>query len=286
MALAEICHTLNLRDRVISTKYDAFIMGIVNATKDSFWEKSRGGIERALQLIDEGADIIDIGAESTRPGAAYVKAEDEIKAIVPIIEAIRAKSDIAISIDTRKKSVMEAAFNAGADILNDVSALEDDEQMALFAAEKKIPVILMHKRGTPENMQKNASYSNAFNEVDEYLKSRVDFALSSGIAKDKIILDPGIGFGKDLSANLDLIAHASELLGGEYPVLMALSRKTCIGQVTSREVQDRMTGTITADLLSVLSGCSLVRVHDVGETVDSLKILHALKNSGWSVRGA
>ena len=277
-------HTLHLRDRVIETKYDAFVMGIVNATKDSFWEESRGGIERAFKLIDEGADIIDIGAESTRPNAKYVDAADEIKAIVPIVRAIREKSGIAISIDTRKKSVMEAAFNAGADILNDVSALEDDEQMAHFVAEKKIPVILMHKRGTPESMQKNASYTDAFGEVNEYLKTRVAFALENGIAKDKIIIDAGIGFGKDVRANLDLIAHSGELLGGEYPVLMALSRKTCIGEITERDVSGRMVGTVAADLLAMLNGCSLIRVHDVAEAVDSLKILKAVKNAGWSVK--
>ena len=275
---------LNLATRTIKTEYDAFVMGIVNATSDSFWAESRGGLDRALRLIEGGADILDIGAESSRPGAQYKSAEDEIKALVPLIEAIRKKSNIAISIDTRKKSVIEAAYNAGADILNDISALEDDSQIATFAAEKKIPVILMHKRGTPDSMQKNATYCDVIKEVDEYLKKRVEYALASGIAKNKIIIDPGIGFGKDLEANTALIAKCTTLLGGEYRVLMALSRKSCIGEITGKSVEARLAGTIAADLLSVIAGASIIRVHDVDEACDSLKVLHALKKQRWSAK--
>ena len=275
---------LHLSDREISAKNGAFVMGILNATTDSFWEKSRGGAEKAWKLIDDGADIIDIGGESTRPGANYASAEDEIRAILPVIEEIRRKSDIPISVDTRKKSVMEAAFNAGADILNDISALEDDSEMALFAAEKKIPVILMHKRGTPADMQKNPEYSDAFSEVENYLRARVNFALENGISADKIIIDPGIGFGKNLEANMTLIARSGDLLERKYPVLMALSRKSCLGELTGKSVENRLSATISANLLSVLNGASIIRVHDVAEAVDSLKILRALKNAHWSAK--
>ena len=261
----------------METNLPAFVMGIVNATPDSFFDRSRGGAENALRLIDEGADILDIGGESTRPGSDYVPAEEEIKRVVPVIEAVRKHSDIPISVDTRKFSVMKAAFEAGADILNDISALEDDENLAPFCAKENLPVILMHKRGIPTNMQSNTSYSDIFSEVENYLKSRVDFALKAGIKDDKIWLDPGVGFGKDVKGNFELIRRAGSLLGGKYPVLMALSRKSCIGAVTGREVHERLSGTLTADVLSVLHGASMIRVHDVKDAVDSLKILSAVE---------
>ena len=198
--------TLFLKDRIITTEMPAFVMGIVNATPDSFWEGSRGGENIALKLIDEGADIIDIGGESTRPGAAYVPAEEEIRRVIPVIKKIRSVSSVAISIDTRKKEVMEAAVSEGADILNDVSALEDDETIASFAAEKGIPVIC----------------------------------------------------------------------GGTYPVLMALSRKTCIGEMTGKRAEDRLAGTIAANMIAVMSGASVVRVHDVAAAFDSLRVMKAL----------
>ncbi len=268
---------LVLRDKTVETNLPAFVMGIVNATPDSFFDKSRGGAENALRLIDEGADVLDIGGESTRPGSDYVPAEEEIRRVVPVIEAVRKHSDIPISVDTRKFSVMKAAFEAGADILNDISALEDDENLAPFCAKENLPVILMHKRGIPTNMQANTSYSDIFSEVENYLKSRVDFAMKAGIKDDKIWLDPGVGFGKDVKGNFELIRRAGSLLGGKYPVLMALSRKSCIGAVTGREVQERLSGTLTADILSVLHGASMIRVHDVKEAVDSLKILSAVE---------
>lgn len=265
--------TLNLKNRAVTTELPAFVMGIVNATPDSFFDKSRGGLDAALRLIDEGADILDIGGESTRPGSEYVEAEEEIRRVIPVIEGVRKVSDIPISVDTRKFEVMKAAFEAGADILNDISALEDDVRLAPFCAEAGIPVILMHKRGNPSTMQKNTVYENVFDEVNEYLKSRVDFALKEGIAPEKIWLDPGIGFGKNVPDNFELMRRCGELLGGKYPVLMALSRKSCIGEVTGRDVQGRLSGTLTADVLSVLRGASMIRVHDVKEAVDSLKIL-------------
>ncbi len=269
----------SLADRFIETELPAFVMGIVNANGDSFWKESRGGLERAMSLISDGADILDIGGESTRPGSEYVDADEEIRRILPVIEAIRKESDIPISVDTRKYEVMKAAFDAGADILNDISALEDDERLASFAAEKKIPVILMHKRGIPTDMQSNTAYSNVLSDVGKYLSERAEYAISKGIEPSKIIVDPGVGFGKDTKGNFALIKGCGKLCGGKYPVLMALSRKSCIGNVTGREVQDRLSGTITADILSVMSGAFMLRVHDVKETVDSLKILKAWREA-------
>ncbi|MCR5495673.1 MAG: dihydropteroate synthase [Treponema sp.] len=264
---------LQLKDRIVKSELPAFVMGIVNVTPDSFFKDSRGGVERALELIEEGADILDLGAESTRPGSLYISEDEEIERLIPVITEIRKVSDIPISVDTRKKNVMEKAFQAGADILNDISALEDDPLMADFCAKNELPVILMHKKGIPSSMQDNVVSENAFKIVNDYLIQRAEYALSAGIAKDKIILDPGIGFGKDLKANVDLIKNLSSLGNKKYPILMALSRKTCIGQMTGREVEDRLAGTLAADLLSVIRGASMVRVHDVKETVDTLKVL-------------
>lgn len=266
----------NLADREISTELPAFIMGIVNATPDSFYASSRGGIDRALQLIDEGADVLDIGGESTRPGSSYVSEEEEIGRVVPLIRQIRKTSNIPISVDTRKLGVMKAAFEEGADILNDVSALLDQPSLAEFCSQKKLPVILMHKRGIPSTMQNNGDYEDAFMEVDSFLQERAVFAESAGIAKEKIIVDPGIGFGKDLEANIALIKNCGRLCGGKYPVMMALSRKTCIGAITGRKEDERLWGTLAADMIAVQKGASWVRVHDVAATRDSLLLLKAL----------
>lgn len=265
--------TLSLAERSIRTESPAFIMGIVNATPDSFWKGSRGGAGEALRLVDEGADILDIGGESSRPGSAYVDAEEEIRRIVPVIEAVRRHSDCPISVDTRKYAVMKAAYEAGADILNDISALEDDPELGKFAASVKIPVILMHKRGNPDIMQKNTEYVNVFDEVDAYLRARITFAGECGISDDKIIIDPGIGFGKELPANVELIRRCGSLCGGKFPVLMALSRKKCVGEMTGRDIPDRLYGTLAADIFSILAGAGIIRVHDVAAASDSLKVM-------------
>jgi dihydropteroate synthase len=270
---------LILADRIIKTESPAFVMGIVNVTPDSFWKDSRGGAEHAVQLIEEGADVLDIGGESSRPGAEYVSAEEEIGRIIPVIRSIRKNSSIPISVDTRKKQVLEAAVSEGADILNDISALEDDEDIGMYAASVKIPVILMHKRGIPAIMQKNTSYDNVFAEVDTYLTSRASYALSCGISADKLIMDPGIGFGKNLAANVELIRNCGKLCGGKYPVLMALSRKTCIGEMTGQPVDKRLPGTLAADILSVLNGAFMIRVHDVAAAADTIKVMKYLEGT-------
>lgn len=269
--------TLVLPNRIISTPLPAFIMGIVNATPDSFFERSRGGLERALKLIEEGADILDIGGESTRPGAQYVSAEEELSRIIPVVRAVRKVSDIPISVDTRKKVVMEQAFLEGADILNDVSALEDDKALAEFVALKKVTVILMHKRGIPAIMQNNTQYADAVLDVSDYLESRARYAISCGIEKTRIIVDPGIGFGKDVVANSALIKNCGTLCGGDYPVLIGISRKTCIGDMTGHGVDERLYGTVAANVIAIQNGASIVRVHDVIATADTLKVMNYLQ---------
>ena len=255
---------LKLAGRTIKTERKAFVMGILNATPDSFYEDSRGGIERAVKMIEDGADIIDVGAESTRPGSSYIDAEEEMKRLIPVIKEIRKISDIPVSVDTRKKIVMERAFDSGADILNDISALEDDSEMVNFASQKKIPVILMHR---------NAICKRPFEEVNEYLLKRASFAEKNGISSEKIIVDPGIGFNKNLEDNVDLIKNCGKLADGKYKILMALSRKRCMGEITGRSVEESLPATLEANLISVIKGVSLVRVHDVKETIDTLEIL-------------
>ena len=271
---------LNLALKTIKTENPAFVMAIVNADRDSFFAKSRGGFRLAKKHIDEGADIIDVGGESTRPGSGYIDAKEEIKRVVPVIKKIRAYSNIPISVDTRKYDVMSAAYDAGADILNDVSALEDDSRLAKFAAEKKIPVILMHKKGTPRTMANEAVYNDVFLEVSGYLEKRSEFALQNGISSDKIIVDPGIGFGKNKEQNALLIKKAGELCGGKYKVLMALSRKSFFGEVCGRRVQDRLWGTLAANVYSALNGVSMIRVHDTAAALDSMKVIKEILNAG------
>lgn len=269
-----------LKDRTISTERNAFVAGIVNVNNDSFWKGSRGGFSLAKRLILEKADILDIGAESSRPGSKYISEKDELKALIPLIRKIRKFSDIPISVDTRKKNVFEACVQEGADILNDISALEDDRQMARYAGNEKIPVILMHKRKNPDIMQKYTEYEDVFKEVEDYLYSRIQYAVENGIDEDKIIIDPGIGFAKDLHANLVLIKNCGRLCSGKYPLMMALSRKSFLGLLTGKTVDKRLAGTVSANLYSVINGAKFVRVHDVKEAVDSLDVLKGILNAG------
>ncbi|MEE0132607.1 MAG: dihydropteroate synthase [Treponema sp.] len=260
------------------------IMGIVNVTPDSFWKGSRGlghqGAELALKLVEEGADILDLGAESSRPGSEYVGAEEEIRRLIPVIEEIRRYSSVPLSIDTRKKVVMEAAWQQGASIVNDISALEDDPELGVFAAQKGLPVIFMHKQGIPSTMQDNPLSHNALQQVNEYLQQRVQVALSLGIESDKIWLDPGIGFGKDFQANKILVTECGTLCGGKYPVVMGVSRKSFVAQMIGRNSapEDRLAGTLATNMMAVMAGASILRVHDVAATRDMLLVLENLKS--------
>lgn len=275
--------TLLFGKKKIETDIPAFIMGIVNCTPDSFYSQSCGSteysVQRAFDLINEGADVLDLGGESTRPGSSYVEADEEIRRLVPVIKAIRKESSIPISIDTRKYDVMKACLDEGADVLNDISAMEDDERLFDLCAKTEAGVILMHKRGIPSTMQDLTYYDDVFNEVDSYLSKRALLAISKGISKEKIIVDPGIGFGKELEANKTLIAKCGKLCNGEYPVLMALSRKRCIREMTGCTTEDSLYGTLTADIISVQNGASMVRVHDVKPCRDTLMVLKSFSNN-------
>ncbi|MDR0877117.1 MAG: dihydropteroate synthase [Treponema sp.] len=260
------------------------VMGIVNCNDDSFFSPSRArneaAVERALQLVEDGAGIIDFGGESTRPGASYVSAEEELERLIPVIEAFRKRSPVPVSVDTRKAAVARASLAAGADIINDISALEDDPFMAPLCAEKGAAVVLMHKKGTPENMQDKPWYTDAASEVHDYLLQAAARAEHAGIRSSRIILDPGIGFGKRLEDNLHILNRLAEICRSGYPVLVGLSRKTFIGELTGRPVPERLAGTLGANAYSLLKGAKIFRVHDVKETVDLVKVLYGVVSAG------
>jgi dihydropteroate synthase len=257
------------------------IMGIVNVTPDSFSDGGKhlaleAAITHARRLIEEGADILDIGGESTRPGAATVSEQEELDRVLPVIEALRDIS-IPISIDTYKTEVMRAALAAGASLVNDVSALQSEGALEVLA-NTNAAVCLMHKQGAPQNMQQQPHYQEIIPEVSEFLRERITAAEAAGILRERLIVDPGFGFGKTLAHNLALLKNmqAFTLLG--VPVLAGVSRKSMLGAITGREVADRVTSSVAAALIAVQRGAAIVRVHDVRETVDALKVWHAIES--------
>ncbi len=257
------------------------VMAIINRNEDSFFEASRNrsaeeAAEKALQAETDGADIIDIGGESTRPGAAYIDADEEIRRVLPVIRLIRQKSSVPISVDTRKVDVARAALDEGADIINDISALSDDPALAAVCAAAKVRVVLMHKKGVPTTMQDAPFYTDTVSEVAAYLRDAAERAIRAGIEKENIILDPGIGFGKRLLDNAALLRRLEALRAIGYPVLIGLSRKTFIGEITGRDVPDRLAGTLAATAFAVLAGAGIIRAHDVKETVDVIKVITAI----------
>ncbi|MGC8719942.1 MAG: dihydropteroate synthase [Thermodesulforhabdaceae bacterium] len=258
------------------------VMGVLNVTPDSF---SDGGqfyrieraIERAREFIDAGADIIDIGGESTRPFSDPIPLEEELARTIPVIEAIRSFSDIPISIDTTKAEVARRALAAGADIVNDVSALRFDPEMAHVVADSGVPVVLMHMQGTPKTMQQNPHYDCLFGEIISFLQERIQYAVREGIKRDQIIVDPGIGFGKNVTHNLRLIRDLGLLNVLERPILLGLSRKRFIGAVLNRPVEERELGTAVANTVGIMAGAHIVRVHDVAFHMDAIRMADALR---------
>lgn len=275
---------LYLADRIVVSDYSSFVMGIVNCTPDSFSNERIMGpkdwINSALEQIKNGAEILDLGAESTRPGSTYVSEEVELERLIPVLKEIRKVSNIPVSIDTRKYAVMKKCFENGADILNDISAFEDHPKLAELVKETQMPVILMHKKGNPDKMQDApldcVKNGDSFKVVNKYLLQRAKFALKMGIKKEKIIIDPGIGFGKTVEANIDLLRNLHRLGNKKYSVLLGLSRKSFLGAITGRDVHQREIATVCGDLIGVQKGASFIRVHDVKAAVDSLKILDSL----------
>ncbi|HRY08299.1 MAG TPA: dihydropteroate synthase [Hyphomicrobiaceae bacterium] len=259
----------------------ARIMGIVNVTPDSFsdggsFASTRAAIDHAVKLAQEGADILDIGGESTRPGSDAVGLEDEIKRVIPVIEGVRAKTTAKISVDTRKAEVMRRAAAAGADILNDVSALTHDPKALETAAEIGLPVMLMHAQGDPKTMNDNPQYDDVVLDVFDFLEDRIAACEAAGIARDNIVVDPGIGFGKHLHHNVAVLAAMSLYHGLGVPVLLGASRKKLIGQLSKTDgAKERVPGSLAAALSAVAQGVQIVRVHDVAATRQAVDVWQA-----------
>jgi dihydropteroate synthase len=260
-------------------------MGIVNVTPDSFAESGRyatvhSALAHARALLSDGADLIDIGGESTRPGALPVSEQEEIERVLPLIEQLRMECDeraVPISVDTRKPAVMRAAIATGASMINDVGALQASGAIQVVAdSALPVAVCLMHMRGEPATMQQDAFYDDVVGDVVAFLRARTAASLAAGIDRERIVVDPGFGFGKTVEHNLVLLRRLPELVALGYPVLVGLSRKSTIGVLTGRAVGERIAGSIAAALAAVARGAAIVRVHDVRETVDALKIWRAI----------
>ena len=262
----------------------ALVMAILNVTPDSFSDggkylEKNTAINHALEMIDEGADIIDIGGESTRPFSDPVSLKEEISRVVPVIEGIRKESDVCISIDTTKSQVATAALNSGASVINDVSAMEVDQLMVDVALKFDCPLIIMHMKGTPKNMQDDPKYESLISDIKDYLLDRADFIISKGINPKKIVIDPGIGFGKTVENNFEIIKNLNHFTTMNFPVLLGASRKSFIGISLNLPEKDRLEGSLAANIIGLQNGAKIFRVHDVAETNKALIIANKIFNS-------
>jgi dihydropteroate synthase len=258
------------------------LMGIINVTPDSFYDGGKRfdpakAVADGIGLVEAGADIIDVGGESTRPGAPPVSAEEEIQRVLPVVQGLRRTVKIPISIDTYKARVARAALAAGADIVNDISALRFDPEMAALLATEKVPVVLMHMQGTPQTMQAEPRYNNVLREVQDFLEARAIFALETGLERDHIILDPGIGFGKTLDHNLTLLSGLPALAAMGHPLLIGASRKTFIGKILDVKPEERLEGSLAAAVAAVFGGAHIIRAHDVKETWRAVRVADAIR---------
>ncbi len=256
------------------------VMGILNVTPDSFSDGGRfidpdDALRQAERMVADGADILDVGGESTRPGAAAVSLEDELGRVIPVIERLAARFDVPVSIDTSKPEVMRAAVAAGAALINDVNALRAADAIATVA-DLGVPVCLMHMQGEPRTMQRAPQYDDVVADIIEYLGARVAACEEGGIARSRLLLDPGFGFGKTLEHNLALLAGLRDFARLGLPVLVGISRKSMLGALTGREVEDREAASVAAVLMAVERGAAIIRVHDVAPTVDALKVWQAV----------
>ena len=274
----------SFQDWCLNPKRKTLVMGIVNVTPDSF---SDGGkffspevaTNHASKLITQGADIIDIGGESTRPGAKQVSESEELKRVIPVIEKIRTDNPtILISIDTTKASVAKYAVEAGADIINDVSGLSFDNNMAGIVESLNVPIVIMHMKGNPQNMQLNPKYKDIVNEILDFFKIKIKIAIQSGINRSMIILDPGIGFGKTVDHNFELLSRLNEFNVLELPIMIGPSRKSFIGITLDLPPEDRIEGTAAAVSAGVMNGASIVRVHDVKSMKRVVRIIEKVRN--------
>jgi dihydropteroate synthase len=281
--------SLPAADYVIKTRHGTMrlgrrtlLMGIINVTPDSFYDGGKRfdpakAVADGLGFVEAGADMIDIGGESTRPGAPPVSAQEEMQRVLPVVQGLRRMVKIPISIDTYKARVARAALMEGADIVNDISALRFDPEMAALLATQKVPVVLMHMQGTPQTMQAEPRYNNVLREVQDFLEARAGFALEAGLERDNIILDPGIGFGKTLDHNLTLLRGLPALAAMGYPLLIGASRKAFIGKILDLKPEERLEGSLAAAVAAVFGGAHIIRVHDVKETRRAVRVADAIR---------
>ena len=260
---------------------NCLIMGIVNTTPDSFsdggkYNSANKAIDRAYHLLENGADIIDIGGESSRPGAKPVSPAEEIKRISPLLIELAKNTDSTISIDTYKSSTAIYALDNGAHLINDISGMTHDKKMVNIISRYKVPIVIMHMKGTPQTMQQNPTYDNIINEISDFLVKQADIAISAGVSYEKIIIDPGIGFGKTLNDNYKIIAKLKQISKLGFPVLVGPSRKSFIGETLDESIDERLEGSIVSAALCYKNGAKIVRVHDVEETKKSLLIVEKI----------
>jgi len=259
------------------------VMGILNMTPDSFYDGGRflepeAALEASRRMVEEGAELLDVGGESTRPGAAPVPAKEEIRRVLPLVEAIKAKLGVRVSVDTTKAQVAARAIEAGADMINDVSALADPDMLPLLA-DTRVPVVVMHMRGSPRTMQEDTHYEDLVSEVTGFLRKNVERAVAAGLCGDKIIVDPGIGFGKSPVGNLLILRELETLRSIGRPILVGASRKSFIGAVLDLPVTERLEASLAIVALATWKGAHVIRVHDVAETLRVVRMIDAIHHS-------
>ncbi len=272
---------LNAGNRVLELGIRTLVMGILNATPDSFSDKGRyfdrsAAVGRAWEMVEEGADILDIGGESTRPGSAGISVQEELERVLPILEALGSRYPLPISIDTSKSEVAEAALERGASIINDITSLQKDPRIGLAAARHKAAVVLMHMRGEPHNMQSMPPSPDILGEIDTWAQDAVARAQSSGVSSEYLILDPGIGFGKTAAQNMEIIRNLDRLAGAGFPILVGTSRKSFIGSILKKPANELILGTSATVAASIIFGAHIVRVHDVAAIREVADITDAI----------
>ena len=272
---------LNFSKRILDLSSRTHLMGILNVTPDSFSDggeflRVEDAVRRGVEMAQGGADLIDVGGESTRPGSDPITILEELSRVIPVIEELSKKMDVPISIDTYRSEVAEKALDAGAEMINDISALRFDPRMRKIAAERQIPMVLMHIKGTPKNMQENPYYDDVIREITRYLQESIQLGVNAGIKKENILIDPGIGFGKRLEDNLNILKNLKKFFILDCPILVGPSRKSFIGKILDSPVEERLEGSLAALAVSIMNGANVVRVHDVKESKRVADLLDAV----------
>jgi dihydropteroate synthase len=283
--LSRTHYTIRCRKKNLKLGKETLLMGILNVTPDSFsdggffFDKEKA-VAHGLKLVEEGANLIDVGGESTRPGSKPLPLEEELRRVIPVIESLKKEVNIPISIDTYKSTVAKKALEAGAQIINDISGLHFDPDLAHVAAREDVPLVLMHIRGTPETMQRDIHYNSLFSEIIQYLRKSIQTAESAGLDPEQIIIDPGIGFGKTMEDNLLIIKNLQEFRILGKPILLGTSRKNFIGKLLNAEVNERLEGTLSSIAIGVLNGAHIIRCHDVLQAKRAIAVADAIRLAG------